>query len=76
VLRCVRVLVRVIQEKAHTEEETTARWYKAINRRLTDDKITATIIKREKPECTSQNEKHQHDHRFIADKDHVVPTSS
>ena len=45
VLRCERV----IQEKVHTEEEITARWYKAINRRLTDNKIAATIIKREKP---------------------------
>jgi hypothetical protein len=45
VLRCERV----IQEKTHTEEETTTRWYKAINRRLTNDKITAMIIKRKKP---------------------------
>ena len=43
VLRCERV----IQEKTHTPEEIEARWYKAVNRRLTDDKITATIIKRE-----------------------------
>ena len=42
VLRCERV----IQEKTHTQEETVARWYKAINRRLTDDKITATIIRK------------------------------
>ena len=43
VLRCERV----IQERSHTPEETEARWYKAINRRLTDDKITATRIKRD-----------------------------
>ena len=45
VLRCERV----IQETTHTTEEVKRRWYKAINRRLTDDKITATIIKREPP---------------------------
>jgi hypothetical protein len=45
VLRCERV----IQEKQHTPEEIEMRWIKAINRRLTDDKITATMIKREKP---------------------------
>jgi hypothetical protein len=44
VLRCERV----IQEKNHTKEEIEARWYKAINRRLTDDKIIATKIKRER----------------------------
>ena len=36
---------RVIQETTHTTEEVKRRWYKAINRRLTDDKFTATIIK-------------------------------
>ena len=45
VLRCERV----IQEVQHTPEEAERRWYKAINRRLTDDKITATIIKRTQP---------------------------
>lgn len=45
VLRCERV----IQEVQHTDEEAKKRWYKAINRRLTDDKITATVIKREPP---------------------------
>jgi hypothetical protein len=37
---------RVIQEKQHNVREVVARWEKAINRRLTKDKITATIIKR------------------------------
>ena len=44
VLRCERV----IQEKQHSGEEIEARWYKVINRRLTEDKITATVIKRQK----------------------------
>ena len=44
VLRCERV----IQEKVHSSHEAEARWYKAINRRLTEDKITATKIKRQK----------------------------
>ena len=44
VLRCERV----IQEKTHTHHETKARWLKAINRRLTEDKIVATKIKRTK----------------------------
>lgn len=48
VLRCERV----IQEKAHTEEEVKSRWFKAINRRLTDDKITATIIKKKDKQYT------------------------
>jgi hypothetical protein len=43
VLRCERV----IQEKTHSEEEIKARWFRAINNRLTDDKITATKIKRD-----------------------------
>jgi len=45
VLRCERV----IQNKTHTAQETKSRWIKAINRRLTDDKITATKIKRNEP---------------------------
>ena len=45
VLRCERV----IQELTHTTQEIKARWSKAINRRLTDDKLTATQIKRSPP---------------------------
>ena len=45
VLRCERV----IQQQNHSTQEITARWWKATNRRLTDDKITATQIKRSKP---------------------------
>ena len=45
VLRCEHV----IQEAQHTPEEVERRWLKVINRRLTDDKITATIIKRDYP---------------------------
>ena len=44
VLRCERV----IQEKTHTPRETEARWLKAINQRLTEDKLVATKIKRTK----------------------------
>jgi hypothetical protein len=43
-LRCERV----IQEKTHSEREINTRWLHAINKRLTDDKITATRIKRDK----------------------------
>jgi ribonuclease HI len=39
---------RVIQEKHHDEREIETRWTKAIIRRLTNDKITATIIKHQK----------------------------
>ena len=42
VLRCERV----IQEKTIHEGEIQARWYRAINERLTIDKVTATKIKR------------------------------
>jgi hypothetical protein len=40
---------RVIQEKLHTLENIERRWYKAINRRLTDNKITALAIKQDTP---------------------------
>ena len=43
VLRCERV----IQEHSHTANETYHRWLRAINTRLTDDKIIATRIKRD-----------------------------
>ena len=42
VLRCERV----IQEKPLHDGEIRARWYRAINDRLTTDKVTATKIKR------------------------------
>ena len=42
VLRCERV----IQERPHTLNEIQSRWLRAINTRLTDDKIIATKIKR------------------------------
>ena len=42
VLRCERV----IQEKTHSNREVGSRWYKAINRRLTNEKIIVTIIKK------------------------------
>ena len=44
VLRCERV----INEQSHTSREIKSRWLKAINARLTDDKIIATKIKRGK----------------------------
>ncbi|KAF8258324.1 hypothetical protein EI94DRAFT_1530300, partial [Lactarius quietus] len=47
VLRCNRV----INEKSHSTEEVKAQWLKAINSRLTDDKIIATKVKRGKIKC-------------------------
>jgi ribonuclease HI len=44
VLRCERV----IQEHRHTVPEIQARWFNMINKRLTEDRITATRIKRNK----------------------------
>ncbi|KAI0245188.1 hypothetical protein BJV78DRAFT_1140588, partial [Lactifluus subvellereus] len=44
VLRCERV----IQTRPHTVTEVNSRWHHAINARLTDDKILATKIKRDK----------------------------
>jgi hypothetical protein len=38
---------RVIRDQIHPEREIKAWWQAAINARLTDDKITATKIKRE-----------------------------
>lgn len=40
---------RVIQEKIHSEAEIKAKWQRAINKRLTDDKIIATRIRRDQP---------------------------
>jgi ribonuclease HI len=45
VLRCKRV----IQELTHSRQEIKARWWKMVNRRLTDNKISASMIKRSKP---------------------------
>ncbi|KAI9454686.1 hypothetical protein BJY52DRAFT_1122572, partial [Lactarius psammicola] len=45
VLRCERV----IQGAQHSPREIRTTWFKAINRRLTDDKITATKIKQDPP---------------------------
>jgi hypothetical protein len=44
VLRCERA----IQECTHTPSEIRHRWLRTINARLTDDKIIATCIKRDK----------------------------
>ena len=56
VLRCERV----IQERQHTTNEIHNRWLRAINTRLTDDKITATKIKKDKK--TIQKVKHTWEH--------------
>jgi hypothetical protein len=44
VLRCERV----IQEKTHSTNEIQNRWLRAINARLTDDRVIATKVKRDK----------------------------
>jgi hypothetical protein len=44
VLRCNRV----INDRSHTVTEIRSRWIKAINTRLTEDKVIATKIKRDK----------------------------
>ena len=44
VLRCDRV----INDKTHTSEEIKSKWLRAINARLTDDKIIATKVRRGK----------------------------
>lgn len=44
VMRCKRL----IQEKTHTAQESKSCWFKAINQRLTEDRITATKIKSDK----------------------------
>ncbi len=43
VLRCERV----VQERTHSESEIQARWFRAINTRLTDDKVIATRVKQD-----------------------------
>ena len=35
---------RTIREQVHTDREVNARWRQAINKRLTEDKITATTV--------------------------------
>jgi hypothetical protein len=47
---------RAIQRRGHNNQEITTRWYQVINRRLTEDKITAVKIKRDMQ--TSQKFKH------------------
>ena len=44
VLRCERA----IDNKTHTEMEIEKRWLRAINKRLTEDKITATRVRRDR----------------------------
>ncbi|KAI0245444.1 hypothetical protein BJV78DRAFT_1138595, partial [Lactifluus subvellereus] len=44
VLRCERV----IQDRTHSTDEICHRWLSTINARLTDEKIAATKIKRDK----------------------------
>src|SRR5258707_4820432 len=44
VLRCERTMPD--PPKEHTAQEITARWYRVINTRLTEDKLAATKIKR------------------------------
>jgi len=48
VLRCERA----IRDKHHSTREIQSRWLQAINTRLTEDKITATRIKRDKSYTT------------------------
>ena len=52
VLRCERV----IQPKMHSDSEVEARWLKVINKRLIDDKITATRIKRDRTHIKITND--------------------
>ncbi len=48
VLRCERVILDPDDPpRFHTEEEINARWLRAINTRLTDDRIIATKIRRD-----------------------------
>lgn len=46
VLRCERVIHQ--ENRQHPDQEVNARWLKAINDRLTSDRIIATKIKRDK----------------------------
>jgi hypothetical protein len=48
VLRCERVIQDRTQNRAHTTNEIHQRWLRSINARLTEDRITATRIKRDK----------------------------
>ena len=56
VLRCERVITDEEEEedpnprnqRIHTDREIHSRWLKVINARLTEDKITATRVKRDK----------------------------
>ncbi|KAH8984310.1 hypothetical protein EDB92DRAFT_1803196, partial [Lactarius akahatsu] len=43
-LRCERI----IRGKIHTEKEVVSKWLQAINRRLSEDKTTATKVLRKK----------------------------
>ena len=54
VIRCERV----IQERPHTVEEIKTRWIRAINRRLTEDKLIATKIQRDKTAFKREGQGH------------------
>jgi ribonuclease HI len=47
VLRCERVIGDSNEERIHTDREIQTRWLRVINARLTEDKITATKVKRD-----------------------------
>jgi hypothetical protein len=66
VLRCERA----IQDKSHAAQEASSRWLRQINRRLTDDKITATKIKRDKASTRLVNDTRE---QLLA-KDTELPT--
>jgi hypothetical protein len=47
-LRCERVIPNPDEERIHTDREIRTRWLRVINMRLTEDKITATKVERNK----------------------------
>ena len=56
VLRCERV----IQSRTHSGQEIISRWLQVINTRLTDDKITATKVKRDEKSARRVRETWEH----------------
>ena len=62
---------RVIQEKVHNHLEIRNKWLNAIDKRLTDDKITASTIKRNKGFTTLVVNTWEH----VLSKDGALPNS-
>jgi hypothetical protein len=69
-LICVLRCERVIQDHTHTPSEIRNRWLRSINMRLTNDRITALKIKRDKKSLQKIKDTWEHIHKKQRDLPH------